>query len=342
MTNKISKEVSIMNRTEADIMKNWKGTLSAPLLTIRCTAYNQEAYIGQTIEGFLMQETDFPFRIVIHDDASTDKTGEIIKAYARQYPNIMIPILEQENQYSKHDGSILRITRPFLAGKYLAFCEGDDYWIDSYKLQKQVDFLEKEPECVLCYTNFNILHQKSGKMERDLITTRPGNFKQQYTLEEWLISPGYTAPMTWVFRKEAFDIYEFVPSCDGTFVQFAHFLHTGKVHCLKEDTTAVYRVLVESASHSANPSVYYKRIKDLRQVQKVLAKKYNIGVESEHQIDEKYFSRFYKLICLLGTKQERDELAAFCTTFPRKAVLLLSNSELAKKAMYWVYNHKRG
>lgn len=332
----------MINRTETDIMKKWKGTPDFPLLTIRCNTYNQEAYISQTIDGFLMQETDFPFRIVIHDDASTDKTGEIIKAYTQQYPNIIIPIVEKENQYSKYDGSILRITRPFLMGKYLAFCEGDDYWIDSYKLQKQVDFLEKNPEYVLCYTNFNILHQQNGKMEMNLITTRPDNFKQQYTLEQWLTYPGYTAPMTWVFRKEVFDAFEFIPSCDGTFVQFAHFLHTGKVHCMKEDTTAVYRVLMESASHSSNPHVYYKRIKDLRHVQKVLAKRYNMGLEVEHRIDVVYFSRFYKLICLLGTKQERDELAAHCTAFPQKAVLLLSNSPLAKKAMFWVYNHKRG
>lgn len=331
-----------MNRTEADIMKNWKGKPDAPFLTVRCIAYNQESYIRQTIEGFLMQETDFPFQIVIHDDASTDKTGELIKAYAEQYPNIIIPILEQENQYSKHDGSILRIMKPFLKGKYLAFCEGDDYWIDPHKLQKQVDFLEENPEYVLCYTNFNILYQKSGKMEKDLINARPDTFKQQYTLDEWLIYPGYTAPMTWVFRKETFDTYEFMPSCDGTFVQFAHFLHEGKVHCLKDDTTAVYRVLQESASHSPNPHVYYKRVKNLRHVQKVLAKKYNIAEEVEHQIDAKYFSRFYKLICLLGTKQEREELAAHCTGFLQKAVLYLSDNMVAKKVMYWVYNHKHG
>lgn len=332
----------MMNRTEADIMKSWKGESRTPFLTIRCIAYNQEPYIRQTIEGFLMQETNFAFRIVIHDDASTDKTGEIIKAYAEQYPNIIIPILEQENQYSKRDGSILRITRPFLKGKYLAFCEGDDYWIDPHKLQKQVDFLEENPDYVLCYTNFNILYQKSGKMEKDVINSRPDTFKQNYTLDQWLLCPGFTAPMTWVFRAEAFDAYEFMPSCDGTFVQFAHFLHTGKVNCLKDDITAVYRVLVESASHSSNPHVYYKRVKDLRHVQKVLAKKYNTGKEMEHQIDTKYFSRFYKLICLLGTKQERDELATHCTGLQQKAVLYLSNSALVKKAMYWVYNHKHG
>ncbi|HJJ90134.1 MAG TPA: glycosyltransferase, partial [Methanocorpusculum sp.] len=276
----------------------------------------------------------------IHDDASTDKTGEIIEVYARRYPNIIIPILEQENQYSKRDGSILRITRPFLKGKYLAFCEGDDYWIDPHKLQKQVDFLEENPEYVLCYTNFNILYQKSGKMEKDLIKAHPDRFKKQYTLDQWLICRGYTAPMTWVFRKETFDDYESIPSCDGTFVQFAHFLHEGKVKCLEDDTTAVYRALAESASHSSNPHVYYNRIKNLRHVQKVLAKKYNMEEEVEYQIDVKYFSHVYRLICLVGTKQERDELALYCTGFLQKVVLCLSDNVVAKKVMCWIYKHK--
>lgn len=89
-----------------------------------------------------MQQTDFCFEVIVHDDASTDGTANIIREYAEKYPNIIKPILERENQWSKKDGSLERIMNEHTHGKYIALCEGDDYWIDPYKLQKQVDIME--------------------------------------------------------------------------------------------------------------------------------------------------------------------------------------------------------
>ena len=111
------------------------------LLTINCLTYNQCDYIRQALDGFLMQKTNFRYIISVHDDASTDGTQDIITEYARKYPDLIKATLEKENQYSKHDGSLRRIVESHLQGKYVAFCEGDDYWTDAYKLQKQVDFL---------------------------------------------------------------------------------------------------------------------------------------------------------------------------------------------------------
>ena len=116
------------------------------MVSIRCLTYNHEPYIRQCLEGFIMHKTNFRFEAVVHDDASTDGTVAIIREYAEKYPNIIKPIYEIENQYSKHDGSLGKIMNAACTGKYIAMCEGDDYWIDPLKLQKQVDFLESHSD----------------------------------------------------------------------------------------------------------------------------------------------------------------------------------------------------
>jgi len=124
-----------------------------PLVSIDCITYNHKQYIRDAIEGFLMQITNFPVEILIHDDASTDGTAEIIREYEKQYPWLIKPVYQTENQYSKHNGIISKIQYARARGKYLAFCEGDDYWTDPYKLQKQVDFLESNVWVDICPTN---------------------------------------------------------------------------------------------------------------------------------------------------------------------------------------------
>lgn len=122
------------------------------MVSISCITYNHENYIAQAIESFLMQKTDFAYEILIHDDASTDKTAIIIKEYESKYPNLIKPIYQTENQYSKGvKVDIINLQRA--KGKYIAVCEGDDYWIDPYKLQKQVNYMEAHKECTLCFTN---------------------------------------------------------------------------------------------------------------------------------------------------------------------------------------------
>lgn len=124
---------------------------SRPVVSISCISYNQENYIGNVIEGFLNQIVDFPVEILIHDDASTDRTASIIEEYGREYPNIIKPILQSQNKFSRGVKCIhatFNFTRS--KGKYIATCEGDDYWIDEKKLYKQVAFLEKNKDFVLC------------------------------------------------------------------------------------------------------------------------------------------------------------------------------------------------
>lgn len=138
------------------------GYLSAeqriPVVSIHCLVYNHEKYIRQCLDGFVMQQTNFAFEAIVHDDVSTDGSVAIIKEYAERYPEIIKPIIETENQYSKggfaHVNNILRKNSQ---GRYIAWCEGDDYWIDPHKLQKQVDYLEAHPEICMCTHAWNVV-----------------------------------------------------------------------------------------------------------------------------------------------------------------------------------------
>lgn len=139
-----------------------------PLVIVKCKVYNHGPYLRQCLDGFVMQQTNFPFEVIVHDDASTDASAAIIREYAEKYPDIIKPIYETENQYSKGAASVAgkKIDAAINHGfKYCAICEGDDYWTDPLKLQKQVDFLESHPDFVMCCSNHLCYQQESGKME---------------------------------------------------------------------------------------------------------------------------------------------------------------------------------
>lgn len=138
----------MIDKTEQQIMQNWK--TDEMMVSITCVAFNHEAYIRTTLDSFLMQETTFPFEILINDDVSTDSTIEILKTYESKFPNIVKPVYQTENQYSKGINT-MAILFPYIKGKYIAFCDGDDYWIDKEKLQIQVDAMELHPEVDLSF-----------------------------------------------------------------------------------------------------------------------------------------------------------------------------------------------
>ena len=138
--------------------------INIPIVSICCLTYNHEPYIRQCLDGFMMQKTDFPLEILIHDDASTDKTADIIKEYEAKYPNIIKPIYQTENQYSKGIKISASYNFPRAQGKYIALCEGDDYWTDSNKLQKQVDFLEANDDVSMCFHNANMINTEGNKI----------------------------------------------------------------------------------------------------------------------------------------------------------------------------------
>ena len=132
-------------------------------VSIICFAYNHEKYIRQCLDGFVMQK-GVTFEIIIHDDASTDKTADIIREYESNYPNLFKPIYQSENQYSQHVSIQKEFMVPLVSGKYIAMCEGDDYWTDPYKLKKQYDALESNPYCVMCLHKTNVIKEDGSNI----------------------------------------------------------------------------------------------------------------------------------------------------------------------------------
>lgn len=147
-----------MIRSEEDIISDWKGDIEQPVVSICCIAYNHELYIEDTLKGFLIQETDFPFEILIHDDASTDRTADIIRAYQIKYPKLIKSIYQTENQYSKGLKINSTFNFPRVKGGYIALCEGDDYWISPEKLHMQNEFMKQNSGCSMCFHRGQLEH----------------------------------------------------------------------------------------------------------------------------------------------------------------------------------------
>jgi len=172
------------------------------MVTIRCITFNQAPYIRQCLDGFVMQKTNFRFEAIVHDDASTDGTADIVREYSEKYPDIIRPIIETENQFTI--GGFQQINKmiyPLIRGKYLADCEGDDYWTDPLKLQKQVDYLESHPECTLTLSN------GYGYIEKEKLTVllNPIPIKESrvITMHEVLKEKNGLIPTaSMLFRKE--------------------------------------------------------------------------------------------------------------------------------------------
>jgi Glycosyltransferases involved in cell wall biogenesis len=211
------------------------------MVTIICAAYNQEQYIRQCLDGFVMQRTSFRFEAIVHDDASTDKTAEIIKEYANRFPGIIIPILETENQYSKHDGSLRRILANHTRGKYVAVCEGDDYWIDAEKLEKQFEYMETHLECSMCF-HANKKLMPSG----EVVSYRPHQRKEQYSAEEIILGGGsFMSTNSFFYRRSLYPVEvlpKFWRECPiGDLPTALFFAAKGKIGYIDEEMS-VYRV----------------------------------------------------------------------------------------------------
>ena len=191
----------MISRTQNEIMKNWPAEWNSPVVSIRCITYNHEPYIAEALDGFLMQETDFPFEIVVHDDASTDNTANIIREYEAKYPKIIKPIYETENQYSKHDGSLRKIMNAACKGKYTAYCEGDDFWIFPKKLQTQIEFLEKNKKYTMTYSSFSTVNEYGNIIERPSYEKKIKDSQSGFLFSK-LINHNFIMTLTICIRKE--------------------------------------------------------------------------------------------------------------------------------------------
>ena len=146
-----------------------------------------------------MQKTNFKFEVIIHDDASTDGTRKIIEEYVQKYPDLFVTMFEEENQYSKGVNIVDDLMLPKARGKYIALCEGDDYWCNENKLQMQFDFMESHSECSACFTN-SVYHDLSGKVK----DKKFNNFKDITYIGLYELSKGCVHTTTHFARKEFF------------------------------------------------------------------------------------------------------------------------------------------
>lgn len=236
------------------------------MVTIRCITYNHEPYIRQCLEGFVMQKTNFRFEAIVHDDASTDGTAAIIREYAEKYPDIIKPIYETENQYSKHDGSLRRIMDKHTHGKYVALCEGDDYWTDPFKLQKQVDFLEKHPEYSMSHTSIVYYYQYVNRFisSKDIEINSQLNNNGNVLLEDILtryriqtLSVVYRRKYIEQLHKEDPFLYTSGYFLMGDTQLWFGLARKGKIHFLPE-VTCIYRRNPGSVSNSCNKKVGHR------------------------------------------------------------------------------------
>ncbi|MGL4852642.1 MAG: glycosyltransferase family 2 protein [Phocaeicola sp.] len=219
---------------------------SIPLVTIITLTYNHVSYISECLEGLLNQQTTFPFEVIVHDDASIDKTTSIIRKYELKYPHLIKPIYQSVNQY--RNGSILkRFCYPKARGKYIAFCEGDDYWIDPFKLQKQIDFLEENTDYNLVYTNY----RKYNQLEERFVKSNP-KIAEGEVYEALLTRRIHCQHLTVCTRKESLLnlTYPNFPKdyFQGDWMLYLLLSQHGKFKYLP-DVTGVYRLLSDSASH---------------------------------------------------------------------------------------------
>lgn len=231
---------------------------AVPLVTVRCITYNQVNFIRDCLEGFVSQKTSFPFEVVIHDDASTDGTKEVIEEYASKYPEIIKPLYEKENQWSKHNGIIAKLLQDNSKGKYIAYCEGDDYWTNCLHLESMVSFLEQHDEVGMCYSQCRYYYEKERKFDKRPWGGRGESFEE-------LIKENCIPTLSVVYRRNLDQKYlEYRDNCQGSslwtmgdYPRWLWFSANSKV-CFFNTVDGIYRVLPESASHSTDIS---KRVK---------------------------------------------------------------------------------
>ena len=211
-----------------------------PMVSISCITYNHAPYIRECLDGFMMQKTNFAFEVLIHDDASTDGTADIIREYEAKYPDIIKPIYQTENQYSKGISPSASFNFPRAKGKYIALCEGDDYWTDPLKLQKQVDFLESHPDYVMCSHRFKQYIQDEHRFIKDWYTDKYNYIDYDWNsfvkFEYW-----YAQTLSILFRRKALDLSLYAKyKIQRDLILIYNLLKSGK-GCLFSDVMAVYR-----------------------------------------------------------------------------------------------------
>ena len=264
-------------RTEADLVLSWQH-VDKPLVSIACTTYNHARYLSEALHGFLIQETNFPFEIVIHDDASTDGTQEIIVSYAERYPRTIRTVLQTVNQHSQGINSAL-VAFSHCRGNYIAFCEGDDYWTDPCKLQLQVDMMRSKPAITLTFHDCLRREEARGDRTNERACLLE---KKTFTLEDIVQRDWFIPSQSMVFRADTLQHSAWMHHVFGLdWAMHLLLAEQGEVHFI-DRIMGVYRI--NGASISANRPPGFFQVKHIQTLSY-----FNVHTEFRH--DELISSR---------------------------------------------------
>ncbi|WP_180380317.1 glycosyltransferase [Campylobacter lanienae] len=300
-----------------------------PKLSICCITYNHAKFIRQALDGFMMQKTNFPFEIIIHDDASIDGTADIIREYEKKYPDIIRVTYQTENQWSKGIDVLKAFVYPKIQGQYVALCEGDDYWIDENKLQKQVDFLDTHLEFNVCFHPVKVIWEDNRASESIFPKPKFRFNKDILTLQD-LLKHNFIQTNSVMYRWRLKDQENLFPNDILPGDWFLHLLHaqTGKIGFLS-DVMAVYRrhaggiwtgawVTDEWFIKCAIPNLkFYQAVEKQFQCNK--------------QSDMEYLTRETISVCLRQYRWEKlDELSSLFPDLYQKAIMRNNNQQNIK------------
>lgn len=275
------------------------------MVSICCITFNQKDFIAKALDSFLMQKTTFPYEILIHDDASTDGTQDILKKYEMEYDNIHV-VYELENQYSKGVSITSTFLLPIAKGKYIAFCEGDDYWTSPNKLQKQVDYMEKNPDCTLCFHNA-IIVDVNEKMVKNSFLPKNRFYEKYFKRNNCVYTPDdmikldFAPTNSLLYRRsDAEKLREYRMNkhyvC-GDLLSRIFYTSLGYAFFIDETLSAYRQGVPNSASQSANVNYETKiktlcgHIQILNEFDAFTNKKYHQSIQEAKEL--KLFSHYY-------------------------------------------------
>lgn len=304
----------------------------APIVSVCTICYNQAAYVEETIRGVLEQELDHPFELIIGDDGSTDGTREVCEQWAERYPTVIRLLPRCENLGAMRN--FFRVLNE-ARGTYVAFCEGDDYWCDRKKLQKQVNFLEANPECGLVYTDVDFRHEPEERIEPKVIGS--GRIRRSGSFAEHLANAGYIAPCTWLFRREHLPTAPY-PYVDATFALALDIWAVSEVGFLPE-VTAVYRVLGESASHTRDLQKRYRVQRGIFKIQCDYQAKYphRIPASTKATLLKRAYRSLWRMAIVLGDSAMMEEI---CHYYLKRNPLQWLLLRLFPAPMRWLQRRK--